>query len=876
VSDGTNASGADDAAKERFRLVDALFDEALDLSPEARAAFLAQVTSDPLVRDEVFALLDAHDRSTAFLAGGPSVVGAEHDATSSDDAQLARVQRAVGDQYLVRQKVAVGGMATVYVAHDRRHHRAVAIKVFVEESGSMLGERDGGRFLAEIRTVARLQHAHIVPLFDSGAADGLLYYVMPFVNGETLRQRLQRESPLPVAEAVRLTVAMASALTHAHREAIVHRDLKPENILLRDGEPLIADFGIALGLAGGDERLTRTGMLIGTPRYMSPEQAFGDGDIDARTDVYSLGVMLYEMLTGETPHVASGAQAMLAKVRVERATPVHLLRDTVPVNVSAVLDRALTKQPADRWESAQAFSDALQAAGRAPAGSADLPQAASTSLPGEPPSAARAAPGASRRGWLGAAAAVVTVIAVGSIFSRRGTGPAVEPVPANGAALAAVRMVVAPLPDAAVGRAPTMTSDGAQLVYAGSVATGRRIFVRPLTALRARSLAGTEGALRTFVSPDGQWIAFITSEDKLMKVSVDGGAPIVLGSMFRYGSGAWAGNDRLVLDGIGQQGLSWMSAAGGARNLLTRVDSTERDSGHNAPFVFPDGKTVAFTIRRDMSGPGLLVGELALVTLDPSRTDPAPPSRLGVVGGVAVGFVDGWLLYTSADRTAIMAMRIDTATLRPQGAAVRVLEQEDGALAPVPVLSAPGLFAVSASPDGARLLFQRSINGVWSVWQAAASSGYTPEPVVQETYDAFMPSLSPDGRWLAYAANGTGRHEIYVRPFPGPGAPVQVSQDGGTEPAWSADGRRLYFRSQRRMYVASVAPSAEFTVTARRVLFSDAFDGDMPMPHRNYDVMRDGHHFVMIAAAADAVLQTVVVLDWLPELRAILDRRGSR
>jgi len=237
-------------------------------------------------------------------------------------------------------------MATVYLAHDIKHDRDLAIKVLHPDLGAALG---GERFLTEIRTTARLQHPHILPLLDSGEADGLLYYVMPLVTGETLRARLERERQLPIADAVRIAREVASALDYAHRQNVIHRDIKPENILLHDGQAIVADFGIALAVqSAGGQRMTQTGLSLGTPQYMSPEQAMGERTIDARSDVYALGAVLYEMLAGDAPFTGGSVQAIVAKVLSERPTAPHTLRDTVPTHVEQAVFTALAKLPADR------------------------------------------------------------------------------------------------------------------------------------------------------------------------------------------------------------------------------------------------------------------------------------------------------------------------------------------------------------------------------------------------------------------------------------------------------------------------------------------------------------------------------------------------
>lgn len=950
----------------QFKRVDAVFDAALDVDAAQRFAYVVNATLDePELRARVLALLAAHDRSAHFLER-PAV----------PDTLMIRLQSVLGDAYQVQRRIASGGMATVYLANDLRHKRQVAVKVI--HGGNQSTEiaspalETSARFLSEIRVTARLQHPHVLPLFDSGVDRDLAYFVMPWVAGGTLRDMLKSQSPLLLEDALRLTHAIAGAVQHAHAEGVIHRDLKPENILLRDGEPLVADFGIALALADMQEhRLTQSGTLIGTAQYMSPEQASGDATIDLRTDVYSLGAMLYEMLTGDPPHVASSTQGVLAKVRAERATSVHLLRETVPLAVSDVVDRALAKRPADRYQSMSEFDSALRAAAKATS-----PGIGATSKPPETRAATRSV-WTKRIVWLAGAAAVT---AVGVFASKR-----------QSAASSIARFVVAPLADAAIGRTPTITPDGAALVYAGSAETGRRLFVRNVNELTARALPGTEGALSSFVSPDGKWIGFITADDKLQKVSLQGGTPTVLSGVFRYSDGVWAGNDRLIISSYGQQGLSWTSASGGALHSLTKLDTARKESDHAKPFVLPDGRTVIFTIGRSRTGPGPSVGELAMVTLDSARAGVAPVTRLDLQSRGVVGYVDGWLVYVSADGSGIQAIRFDVSARVTTGEPIRVLEQMDSGIrvaslaangtllytrmldvnapvlvdsngaarpllgsvtgsfmnprlspdgsrlavqvttksgndvwvydiatgtplhitssgsavgptwtadgksvlffstaggfdaawradvngnnAPERILSSTGLFALSPARDGQELLYQRMINGVWSVWHTnifnRADSNRTAAPVIAEKYDAFVPSLSPDGNWLAYATNESGRYEIYVRPFPGSGATVQISESGGTEPSWSRDGHRLFFRGARQMFVADIATAPNLSVTNRRVLFTDAFDGDMPMPHRNYDLTRDGQ-FVMIAANAGDKPQTIVVLNWLQELRAKL------
>jgi serine/threonine-protein kinase len=271
---------------------------------------------------------------------------------------LGRIQSVLAPRYLVRRELGAGGMAVVYLADDSRHGRSVAVKVLRAELAAALGPE---RFLQEIRIAAQLRHPHIVPLYDSGEADGILYYVMPYVEGESLRDRLRRERQLPVDEAVGIAREVADALAHAHERELVHRDIKPENILLERGRALVADFGIAraLGSATIPHVTTATGLAIGTPAYMSPEQALGDAAVDARSDIYALGCVLYEMLAGEPPYTGPTSQAIMARRLTEPVRSLHTVRETVPDELERAVVRALARVPADRFPSALAFRDAL-------------------------------------------------------------------------------------------------------------------------------------------------------------------------------------------------------------------------------------------------------------------------------------------------------------------------------------------------------------------------------------------------------------------------------------------------------------------------------------------------------------------------------------
>ena len=272
---------------------------------------------------------------------------------------LERLKAALADRYRIERELGVGGMAIVYLAHDIRHNRQVALKVIKPDLAAVVGAQ---RFLREIQVTANLQHPHILALYDSGDANGTLFYVMPLVRGESLRDQLTREKRMTVEETTRIVTQVAGALDYAHRQGVIHRDIKPENILLHDGEALLADFGIALAVGDASkERMTGTGLSIGSPQYMSPEQAMGERDLGARSDIYSLAAVTYEMLAGEPPFNGPTAQVMIAKLMTEKPTSLRVVRDVVTPSLDGAVLKALAKSPTDRFATAREFADALTA-----------------------------------------------------------------------------------------------------------------------------------------------------------------------------------------------------------------------------------------------------------------------------------------------------------------------------------------------------------------------------------------------------------------------------------------------------------------------------------------------------------------------------------
>src|SRR5260221_5538319 len=286
---------------------------------------------------------------------------------------IERLRGALSHSYTIDRELGRGGMATVYLAQDSKHERLVALKVLHPELAASLGP---DRFLREIKTVAKLNHPHILPLHDSGEVDGFLYYVMPYVEGESLRERLDREEFLTVEDVVGLTKGIASALDYAHRQNIVHRDIKPENIMLYEGEAMVMDFGIAKAVSSAaSETLTQTGMMVGTPAYVSPEQASGEQNIDGQSDQYSLACVLYEMLSGERPFTGATAQAVLTKRFTEMPRPLREVRGSIPEHVEKAVTKAMATVPSDRFTTTSAFAQALGSETLAtPSDTATIPQ----------------------------------------------------------------------------------------------------------------------------------------------------------------------------------------------------------------------------------------------------------------------------------------------------------------------------------------------------------------------------------------------------------------------------------------------------------------------------------------------------------------------
>jgi Tol biopolymer transport system component/tRNA A-37 threonylcarbamoyl transferase component Bud32 len=716
-----------------------------------------------------------------------------------------RLAVALADRYRIERELGQGGMATVYLAHDIKHDRRVALKVLHPDLAATIGVE---RFLSEIKVTANLQHPNILGLFDSGIADGQAYYVMPFVDGESLRNRLNREKQLPVADALRIATGVAAALEYAHGHDVIHRDIKPENILLQSGQPVVADFGIALAVQqAGGQRLTQTGMSLGTPQYMSPEQAMGERTLDARTDIYALGIVTYEMLAGEPPFTGPNAQAIVAQVLTGKPRRLVELRETVSPSVDAAVHQALQKLPADRFGSAAAFADAL-------------------AQQGQP---VRSAPRRTRAVPMALAAGAVLGLVAGILFfsSKR------EPGVTTGA-------IVHVTTDEGLEVQPAISPDGKTMVYAAGTSFKVRLFLRPVDGGRevpatkdsvadqqepqwspsgtsilfltkggvdtvAAGLGGgtattlinggggaLTGAQRGVVtatwSPDGREIVFVR-RDSLFVYTIASGKTRLLSAQYSFKECAWSargdhiacttprdfGVVALNMGNIGPSTIYVIPAAGGAPIAVT--DSTSLNTN---PVWSPDSRRLYFVSNRDrqrdiyytsIGGDGRAIGEIHRLTTALNAVS-LSISRDGrrLAYSVYTPQANVWALPILANGTATFAMATQV-TFGHQ-----LVE------------------SMEVTPDGKALIFDADRNGNSDIWRLTFGEREA-EALTSDMVDEFGGLLSPDGRRLVFYGypEGSGKGVIMVKPMTGGGPVQRVNATGnyGIWPEWMPDSKSL-------------------------------------------------------------------------------------
>ena len=769
---------------ELWERIGALFDEALALSGDERDAFLSNL-GDQQLEHELRSLLSAHESRGPFDEMADFVTGPE----------IQRLLRlAPGDSigpYRIVREIASGGMATVYLAQDLKHERQVAIKVLGPTLAAVLG---ADRFDQEIMTTARLQHPHILQLLDSGQEDGLLYYVMPYIEGETLRDRLDRETQLGVAEAIRIAVAVADALDYAHRNGIVHRDIKPGNILLHDGRPMVADFGIALAVSkAADGRTTEAGLLLGTPHYMSPEQATAERELTHRSDIYSLGCVLYEMLTGEPPHSGTSAQQIIRRIVTDEARPVTDLRKSVPPNVSAATAVSLEMLPADRFGSALDFAEALED----PTFTTPTTRISSGVV-------------RSRARWRRLAVALAAIAVVGVLAGVWGW---LRP-PARGVNHLVAEFYLYP-PDSTMyfGTSLVLSPDGRRLVAEVNVDETQVLYQRTLDSRGWRIIPGTVGASDPFFSPDGNWLGFFSSrEGAIKKVPVEGGSAETIAQAASIVGASWGPDNTVVYSakestsGDATRGLFRVSLNSGAVQRITSPDSALREGLHVAPHHLPGGDVILFTVQHAHGYPvaaavSLETGNVSRLTSGLSPTSdragrivyvtsdgravaqtfnprtltlegPPRPIAEGVaIPGVAASYTvsaDGSLAYLSefgqADQLLLVSRDGEIRPLFSSGVGSR--------------LGQPRL-----SPSGDRIAFRRDAD----VWVYSLAEG-TAQRLSFEAPYVDGPAWTTDGRSIGYSVAGGedgSFASLYLRAADGTGSAEEILT--GDDHLWQLD-----------------------------------------------------------------------------------------
>jgi serine/threonine-protein kinase len=681
---------------------------------------------------------------------------------------LERLKPALSDRYTIQRELGRGGMATVYLARDLKHDREVAVKVLDPHLGAVLG---GERFLREIRIAAGLNHPHILALHDSGEVDGLLYYVMPYVAGESLRQRLERQTQLSIDEAVDILGQVGRALDHAHHQGVVHRDIKPENILLQDREAVVADFGIARAVrVAGRDRLTETGLSLGTPAYMSPEQASGEQELDARSDVYSLGSVMYEMLAGEPPFTGPTSPAIIARQLVDPVPSLRTVRPAVPEGLERAIEKALAKVPADRYDNAGEFVAAADEAARVHA----------------PPTREHRMlrRRSSHRSWrVGALVAVaVVIVAAGATlllgwWSGRGE---------QQFTVANIRPVTR-APE--VEWDPVISPDGDEVVYTAGFGRDMHLFVRDLEGGRALPLTadrpGTQ--VRPRWTADGRRIAFFdtgpeTAEGRSYLIPRLGGPVRVLGSMVV----GHIHGDRMAF--IRSDSLLVRAVDGGEEMFVTEV----QPDAHSVAWS-PDGMTLAFVVGNGLWNQAENLGNVSPSAIQVVGMDDRQPVEVIDASGMNVSpawMSDGRHLLFVSDREGprdIYVQRLDGG--RPRGPPVRLT-------------TGLGAHSISVTADGSTVAYsafryRQNILQI-DIPDTGSVSISQARPVTVANQRIETHGMSRDGEWLAFDSDLAGNQDIYLMPAEG-GDPVRVTLDPGDDfhPDFSPDGREIVFYSNR-------------------------------------------------------------------------------
>ena len=872
--------------------------------------------------------------------------------------------------YEISGPLGSGGMGEVYRARDTRLERSVAVKILPAQFSADPVRKQ--RFEREAKTISSLNHPHICVLHDVGHQDGVDYLVMECVEGETLAKRLEK-GPLPLEQVLKYGAQIADALDKAHRAGIAHRDLKPGNIMLTGTGAKLLDFGLAKSVAplsaatitsaSPNSPVTEQGTIVGTFQYMSPEQVEGK-ELDGRSDIFSLGAVLYEMLTGQRAFQGKSQLTVASAILEKEPIPVSTAKPMTPPALDHIVKRCLAKLPDERWQCA-----------------GDLASELKWIIEGGSQITHSVLASGSRRSWRG-----VAVWSAGCLLLATVTGLVVwnvKPTPPRPVSRTLIALSpgqrLAGLDQPAVALSP----DGTQLAYVAAQGGTQEIYLRAMDSLEARAVPGTEGAVNPFFSPDGQWLGFF-ADQKLKKLSVNGGAALTLSEAPQPHGGTWTSQGTIVFAPMQVSPLQQMPEGGGVPQPLTRLNRGEVT--HRRPDFLPGGGAVLFAVapntfnwtlarvvvqslgtgeRRDLiqgathpryalSGHLLYAqaGNLMAAPFDLQRLalSGAPvPVVEGVLQSTSTGAAQysisgtGTLIYVSggiqaSQRKLVWVTRNGTeqpvaapprAYLFPRlspdakRVAAGIADQEtqiwqyDLLRETLSRFTFEGKVNLSAvwSPDGKRVAFQTTKDGQTNIfWQRADGSGglerlansefvqvpmsWSPDgqflayieinpttgydiwvlrlsdrkaqPFVRTPFSESAPRFSPDSHWLAYISNESGRYEVYVQPYPGPGGKWQISSEGGTEPVWNPNGRELFYRNGSKMMVVDVAVQPSFAAGKPRLLFEAQQYLPSPATSPNYDVSADGQRFLMLKsseAGEAALTQINVVQNWFEELK---------
>ncbi len=661
----------------------------------------------------------------------------------------ARLAAALADRYRLERELGHGGMATVYLAEDLKHHRKVAIKVLRPELAAVVGAE---RFLSEIKTTANLQHPHILPLFDSGAADSFLFYVMPFVAGESLRDRLRREKQLPIGDAIRIATEIAGALDYAHRHGVIHRDIKPENILLHDGRALVADFGIALAASTADgTRLTETGLSLGTPAYMSPEQAMGEREITARSDIYALGCVTYEMLTGEPPFSGPTAQAIVARVMTTPPASPSVSRARVPPAVDAAVLAALEKLPADRFASAAEFAAAL---------SGERPIASR-------PAGALSAAGSGSRSWArlaalaGIALTGMTVAYLGGRRYGRTESPTLPP-----ARLALIAPALGAPSTSTAGRQVAITPAGDAILYVGTRDDTTALFLQRLDLPGPVEIAGSATLRDPIITPDGRSVIGLSPTGGV-RLPLEGGSPRAIPLPSSTFIGTWAPDGSYWFTNVDISGLMRLTPT----DSVVPIGATpEKLAGLRVQQVLDDGHTalVVHAPSTTASGPGLVL-DLRSGELSPLLDGPVLEMRI----------VRGELLCAMPDGS-ITAAPFDVRSHRLLGPAVQV--------ATGVALTGNGLAHFAVARNGTLVYVQEGPPSLVLVDRAGSET-----VALADQEFLHSPRFSPDGRRVSFDITTADGRDVWIYSLDQHARSRTTFVKDGHDATWTPDGRFITY-----------------------------------------------------------------------------------